>query len=373
MALDRKYQKIFGGSLTPTGNISVYGTKKEGNVSYSDNLDVIQSNNWLLGMIGGTSQDKAPYLQDLNGIFYTITKQLAYIFQAGIPEWESQTEYFANKSFVSYGGDIYVATQNNTNEQPSANSSYWQTLKSFYIGTYTNTKTYNKGDIVTYIDAKNKVHRLISLVDNNVAPTTQNIYKTRYIVEQYVSPNAQGYEIPNGTFALSALGFTYKTGTGTNYYALETSTAGTIFRDNTSNIFYTQSGGNIVTLSSLGYNWVLDEREQGVTSHFYNGSYEVKIYDDGRVFESRTVSFSSSGAYEVDMGATISFSDIRSFKLSAFPSSLYIQSTTTGLEMYPYIRWYHYTSSNLVVGVKSLDGNTPANGKVTFEIEGTLI
>ena len=29
MPLDRKYQKIFGGSLTPTGNISVYGTKKE--------------------------------------------------------------------------------------------------------------------------------------------------------------------------------------------------------------------------------------------------------------------------------------------------------------------------------------------------------
>ena len=373
MALDRKYQKIFGGSLTPTGNISVYGTKKEGNVSYSDNLDLIQSNNWLLGMLGGTSSDKAPYLQDLNGIFYTITKQLAYIFQAGISEWDSQTEYVANKSFVSYGGDIYVATQNNTNQQPSANSSYWQTLKSFYIGTYTNTKTYNKGDIVTYIDSKNKVHRLISLVDNNVAPTTSNIYKTRYIVEQYVSPTAQGYEMPNGTFALLGLGFTYKPGTGTTYYALETSTTGTIFRDTTSNIFYTQSGGSIVTLSSLGYNWVLDEREPGVTSHFYNGSYEVKVYDDGRVFESRTVSFSSSGASEISMGATISFSDIRSFKLSAFPSSLFIQESTTGLEMYPYIKTYHYISRALVVGVKSLDGNTPANGKVIFEIEGTLI
>ncbi len=370
MALDRKYQKIFGGSLTPTGNISVYGTKKEGNVSYSDNLDLIQSNNWLLGMLGGTSSDKAPYLQDLNGIFYTITKQLAYIFQAGISEWDSQTEYVANKSFVSYGGDIYVAAQNNTNEQPSANSSYWQTLKSFCIGTYTNTKTYNKGDVITYIDSKNTVHRLISLVDNNVAPTEQNIYKTRYIVEQYVNPNAQGIGIPNKTFALLSLGFTYKL--GENYYALESSATGTIFRDNTSNIFYTQSEGSIVTLSSLGYNWVLDEREPGVTSHFYNGSYEVKVYDDGRVFESRTVSFSSSGASEINMGVTIYFSDIRSFKLSAFPSSLYIQDNTTGLQMFPYIRRYHYMSANLFVGVKSLDGNTPADGKVTFEIEGKL-
>lgn len=370
MAIERKKQKIFAGGFdSANGNIAKYGSKKAGALAYSFDLDEIQTSAWLQGMIGGTPTDKAPYLQDLNAIFYTFSKQLAYIFQAGIPEWNSETEYFANISYVSYSGEIYIATQDNTNEQPSANSSYWQTLKSFCIGTYSNTKTYNKGDVITYIDSKNKVHRLISLVDNNVAPTEQNIYKTRYIVEQYVSPNVQGTAIPNLTFALLVPGFTYKSG---NYYVLESSASGTIFRDNTSNIFYTPSEGGIVTLSSLGYNWVLDEREPGVTSHFYNGSYEVKVYDDGRVFESRTVSFSSSGASEISMGVTIPFAEIRNFKLNAFPSSLYIQSTTTGLEMFPYIRWYHYGSMALVVGVKSLDGNTPANGKVTFEIEGKL-
>ena len=370
MALSRVLQKIFGKNAEQT-DMGVVGSKANNNPQTSKDIATIQSlAAWESGMRNIVSSTKAPYLQDHNSLFYVITTQLAYLFQSGVAEWESSTEYFANRSFVSYGGDIYVATQDNTNEQPSANSSYWQTLKSFYIGTYTNTKTYNKGDIVTYIDSKNKVHRLISLVDNNVAPTEQYIYKTRYIVEQYVSPNAQGTGIPNQTFALIAPGFTYKL--GGNYYTLDSLATGTIFRDNTSNIFYTQSEGSIVTLSSLGYNWVLDEREQGVTSHFYNGSYEVKIYDDGRIFESRTVSFSSSGASEISMGVTITFSDIRSFKLSAFPSSLYIQSSTTGLEMYPYIRWYHYGTTTLVVGVKSLDGNTPANGKVTFEIEGKL-
>lgn len=369
MALDRKHQKIFGANAQET-DLGVVGSKNAGNPQYSTDIETLQSlSNWGTGLRALVTSTLAPYLQDQNSILYVITSQLAYLFQAGIAEWESSTEYFANRSFVSYGGDIYVATQDSSNKQPSANSSYWQTLKSFFIGTYTNTKTYNKGDIVTYIDSKNKVHRLISLIDNNVAPTEQNIYKTRYIVEQYVSPNAQGTGIPNQTFALITPGFTYKSG---NYYVLDSSATGTIFRDNTSNIFYTQSEGSVVTLSSLGYNWVLDEREQGVTSHFYNGSYEVKVYDDGRIFESRTVSFSSSGVSEIGMGATIYFSDIRSFKLSAFPSSLYIQSTTTGLEMYPYIKSYHYGSPALVVGVKSLDGNTPANGKVTFEIEGTL-
>lgn len=370
MALSRVFQKIFGKNAEST-DMGIVGSKANNNPQTSKDIATIQSlSNWESGMRNIVTTSNAPYLQDHNSLFYVITSQLAYLFQAGIAEWESQTEYFANKSFVSYGGEVYVATQDSINEQPSANSSCWQTLKSFYIGTYTSTKTYNKGDIVTYIDSNNIAHSLISLVDNNVAPTSSNIYKTRYIVEQYVSPSAQGTAIPNLTFALLNPGFTYKSG---NYYVLDSSVTGTIFRDNTSNIFYIQSGGNIVALSSLGYNWVLDEREPGLTSHFYNGSYEVKVYDDGRVFESRTVSFSSSGASEVSMGVTIPFADIKSFKLSAFPSSLYIQSTTTGLEMFPYIKIYHYGSMALVVGVKSLDGQTPANGKVIFEIEGTLI
>lgn len=188
MALDRKYQKIFGGSLTPTGNISVYGTKKEGNVSYSDNLDLIQSNNWLLGMIGGTSADKAPYLQDLNGIFYTITKQLAYIFQAGISEWESQTEYVANKSFVSYGGKIYVAKQNSTNKQPDTELNYWEVVdKTNFLNnglSFESTYSYKKNDCVNYTDKYGNTIKVFSLTDNNTQePTEQTVYNVKSKME----------------------------------------------------------------------------------------------------------------------------------------------------------------------------------------------
>lgn len=194
MALDRKYQKVFGGSLTPTGNISVYGTKKEGNVSYSDNLDVIQSNNWLLGMIGGTSQDKAPYLQDLNGIFYTITKQLAYIFQAGISEWNSQTEYIANRSVVLRNGKTYIAIANSTNVEPEVTSGWGSSWKSltewgFLTGSitkqtdlwnillkglsYDSSITYSQGDRV--LVAKDGYRFFVeSLVDNNTNDTSDS-------------------------------------------------------------------------------------------------------------------------------------------------------------------------------------------------------
>lgn len=130
----RKKQKIFAGDLSASGNIAVYGSKLGGTPAYSDNLDTIQSARWGNGIMGATSSDKAPYVQDLNAIFYTITKQLAYIFQAGIPEWNSQTEYFAGKSAVLKGGKVYIALQNNTNIQPSVTTGwedYWFLLNNW--------------------------------------------------------------------------------------------------------------------------------------------------------------------------------------------------------------------------------------------------
>jgi hypothetical protein len=50
---------------------------------------------------------------------------IGYMFQHGIPEWDSSTEYFASKSYVQEGGVIYRASTNNTNTQPSINPTDW--------------------------------------------------------------------------------------------------------------------------------------------------------------------------------------------------------------------------------------------------------
>ena len=127
MAIDRKIQKVFGGSLSPSGNIAVYGSKKAGSPTFSDNVETLQSTSWLQGIMGATSTDKAPYVQDLNSIFYVITKQLAYLFQSGVAEWDSQTEYFANKSICQHNGLVYSCIADNTNKEPGATGweSYW--------------------------------------------------------------------------------------------------------------------------------------------------------------------------------------------------------------------------------------------------------
>lgn len=185
--IERKVQKIFGGSLSPTGNIAIYGSKEAGSPSYSDNLDTIQSLSWLQGIMGATSPTKAPYVQDLNAIFYVITKQLAYLFQSGIAEWNATTEYYANSSFVVVNGNIYRAIADNTGIQPTVTSnwsSYWQLLEERYrsLISYSNTNSsilggYPINSILDFIDANTGcVYKIKSLINNNTyAPSLTNI------------------------------------------------------------------------------------------------------------------------------------------------------------------------------------------------------
>lgn len=131
MALDRKYQKIFGENAQET-DLGVVGSKNAGNPQYSTDIEVLQSlSNWGTGLRALVTATLAPYLQDQNSIFYVITYQLAYLFQAGIAEWNSQTEYVENRSIVLKNGKIYLAIANNTNIEPEVTENwdtYWKSL-----------------------------------------------------------------------------------------------------------------------------------------------------------------------------------------------------------------------------------------------------
>ena len=208
MAIERKKQKIFAGGFdSANGNIAKYGSKKAGALAYSFDLDEIQTSAWLQGMIGGTPTDKAPYLQDLNAIFYTFSKQLAYIFQAGIAEWNSQTEYIANRSVVLRNGKTYIAIANSTNVEPEVTSGWessWESLSIkwgkiqgdlkaqldlwncllkglFFDSTISNG--YSKGDrILTYFKGY-KIY-IDSTKDNNTdEPNDTNIYFLQNVKE----------------------------------------------------------------------------------------------------------------------------------------------------------------------------------------------
>lgn len=54
---------------------------------------------------------------------------LAYLYQRGIPEWDSLTPYYKDKSIVQIEGNIWLCTQDHTNKAPIlSNEDYWRRL-----------------------------------------------------------------------------------------------------------------------------------------------------------------------------------------------------------------------------------------------------
>jgi len=122
--ITRALQKIFGESAGATG-VAVFGSLKDGTTTYSYNAETIQNlpaflEGWYGALIGLNSMA----VEDRNALDYLYARQLAYLFQAGISEWDDSTVYYIN-SFVNFGGVIYKSlTDDNTNNTPP-NVTHW--------------------------------------------------------------------------------------------------------------------------------------------------------------------------------------------------------------------------------------------------------
>jgi hypothetical protein len=64
--------------------------------------------NYLQGWFGAVDGENAPCMEDMNALCYLFAYQLAYICQAGIPEYDAATIYYTG-SLVNSGGVIYVS------------------------------------------------------------------------------------------------------------------------------------------------------------------------------------------------------------------------------------------------------------------------
>ena len=148
--IPRKTQLIFAGALTAANNVSVFGSPAANypaSPAWQTDLALIQSPAWLQGidaaLINTAGGNSSPFWQDFNAIWLTITQQLAYIFQAGIPEWDPNITYYPPTGFCQgptgtpQAGIIYQANPSapgaNLN-QPVTNTNYWTPLSTVLAG-----------------------------------------------------------------------------------------------------------------------------------------------------------------------------------------------------------------------------------------------
>lgn len=100
--LPRVFQKVFASAAVNNG---VFGSAQNGSKVVSSSIATIMGlAAWLQGWNSATiSGQRLPTLEEFQGITYVETSQLAYLFQEGIPEWDSQTTYY-QKSVVKRVG-----------------------------------------------------------------------------------------------------------------------------------------------------------------------------------------------------------------------------------------------------------------------------
>lgn len=106
--LTRVKQSIFG-STAGSDQIAQFGSLAAGSPQFTTDPAVIQAlseftDGWFAGVVNGA----APAIEDMNALHFLMTRQLAYIYQSGIPEYDGSTVYYQN-SFVQSGSSLYQA------------------------------------------------------------------------------------------------------------------------------------------------------------------------------------------------------------------------------------------------------------------------
>ena len=146
-----------------------------------------------------------PEFEKMNWVQNRQDGSLAYIFQMGIPEWDSAVEYQYSatyKSYVQRNGVVYKALQVGTNKDPATEAAYW-------------TLAFDaKGDAAT-VQSNLTTHitnygTLASLSNATTARTNLGVYSKGEGDARYAALgglNSQLFLVANGTTGYEAVNY----------------------------------------------------------------------------------------------------------------------------------------------------------------------
>jgi len=111
-----KKQQIFGYTgIGPTSIVGQFGSYKVGTPNYTYDTDVIQAlGAWSEGINGSCIDSAPPSVQDINAVFYVISKYLEYLYKIGIPS-KLDTIYYYFGSIVDNTLGIFASVSDSGN------------------------------------------------------------------------------------------------------------------------------------------------------------------------------------------------------------------------------------------------------------------
>lgn len=115
------------------GEVGVFGSAQAngGPGTISANIATIMSlPAWQAGwQLATEGSSKFPCLEEMNGVDFVVTQQLAYLFQQGIPEYDAGTTYYANSLCMAVGTtQLYASVTNGNQGNSLGNPTYWTLL-----------------------------------------------------------------------------------------------------------------------------------------------------------------------------------------------------------------------------------------------------
>lgn len=133
--ITRQTLNLFGGSGAST-SFGKFGSQKAGSPVTTKAIPTIQAlDAYANGWQDAVALGNAPYLEDMNALFYLLCYEQCYAFQEGVPEWDAGTAYFTGslvKSVANAGyTEFYVSLTdaNLNNALPTrADNTDWQFL-----------------------------------------------------------------------------------------------------------------------------------------------------------------------------------------------------------------------------------------------------
>lgn len=125
--LTRQTFKQFAVNANPASDIGVFGSLAAGSPTFSASVTTIQSlTAWITGWAAETVATNRPALEDQNAVDFVYAYMIAYLFQAGIAEYDSGTTYYTN-SIVQIAGQLFISLQDsNIGNTPSTSPTFWQ-------------------------------------------------------------------------------------------------------------------------------------------------------------------------------------------------------------------------------------------------------
>lgn len=179
--ITKKQQKIFAENATNNG---VFGSLQSHDPTTSSDPNAIQgrpafSNGWNNATY---SAELLPPLEEFQAIQYVVTRQLAYLIQEGVPEWDTNTTYYQGSIVKVVSSGTYTLYESlvddNTGNQTS-DETKWKVCGA--ANDFTNGLhywradiTYGQGDWVRGVDANGNPDIFQSLQASNKGNAVTN-------------------------------------------------------------------------------------------------------------------------------------------------------------------------------------------------------